>query len=291
MTKDRRQESCRIREEAAELARSRVHPIHRANGDEQRYADEHYLMSFTKGLEHDEKTGLVKDPAHFEAFRKAINEGFIDAFTENVPVLPIAKRRQWEAPTAGFVFDLEGPDAQAVTMPPAPGLGSKELTFEMAEVYELAFVRDVPFENFTTDTANTELKESIERLNELYKDYKSDLQRPRIDETINGRDEITSQTAFRGSSPGVEVGPYLSQFLLIGTQSDRFAGSANNGELIPSDGKIVYGAQQIDQKVAKAEEVDFMTKWNKWLNVQDGEDTLRDQKFTLGAARFNCNSP
>ena len=276
MTKDRRQESCRIREEAAELARNRVHPIHEANGDEQRYADEHYLMSFTKGLKHDKDTGLVENPAHFEAFRKAINEGFIDAFTENVPVPtlpPPAKRRQWEAPTAGFVFDLEGPDAQAVTMPPAPELGSKELTFEMAEVYELALVRDVPFENFTTDTANTELKESIERLNELYKDYKSDLKRPRIDETINGRDEITSQTAFRGSSPGVGVGFYLSQFLLIGTQSDRFP------NIKPSDGKIVYGAQQIDQRVAKAEEVDFMTVWDKWLDVQNGEDTSGDQIF------------
>ncbi len=292
MAKDRRQESYRIREEAAELARSRVHPIHRANGDEQRYADEHYPMSFTKGLEHDEETGLVKDPAHFEAFRKAINEGFIDAFTENVPVPPVAKRRQWEAPTAGFVFDLEGPDAQAVTMPPAPELGSKELTFEMAEVYELALVRDVPFAVFTDNSiddddlddsekqklndAKQKLIPYIERLNALYGKHKSDLSRPRIDD----EGEITLQTAFRGSSPGVEVGPYLSQFLLIGTQSPRFPGIA------PGDGKIVYGAQQIDQKVAKAAEVDFMTIWDEWLCVQNGEDTSEDQKFILGGARF-----
>ena len=283
MTKDRRQESCRIREEAAELARSRVHPIHRANGDEQRYVDEHYPMSFTKGLEHDEETGLVKDPAHFEAFRKAINEGFIDAFTENVTVPPVGKRRQWEAPTAGFVFDLEGPDAQAVTMPPAPELGSKELTFEMAEVYELALVRDVPFADFAAGGGNTQLKKSIGRLNTLYGNYKSDdLSRPRID----SGGAITPQTAFRGSSPGVEVGPYLSQFMLIGTQSNRFAGLGPNGELIPSEGKIVYGAQQIDQRVAKAEEVDFMMIWDEWLCVQNGEDTSEDQKFIKNGARF-----
>ena len=291
MAKDRRQESYRIREEAAELARSRVHPIHRANGDEQRYADEHYPMSFTKGLEHDEETGLVKNPAHFEAFRKAINEGFIDAFTENVTVPPVGKRRQWEAPTAGFVFDLEGPDAQAVTMPPAPELGSEELTFEMAEVYELALVRDVPFAVFTDNSiddddlddsekqklndAKQKLIPYINRLNALYGKHKSDLSRPRIDD----EGEITLQTAFRGSSPGVEVGPYLSQFLLIGTQSDRFAGSGGDGELIPSDGKIVYGVQRIDQKVAKAAEVDFMTIWDEWLSVQNGEDTSADQKF------------
>ena len=277
MTKDRRQESYRIREEAAELARSRVHPAHWANSDEQRYADEHYPMSFTKGLEHDKVTGLVKNPAHFEAFRKAINEGFIDAFTENVPVPPVGKRRQWEAPTAGFVFDLEGPDAQAVTMPPAPELGSEELTFEMAEVYELALVRDVPFADFAVKVAtlSPNLNDSIDRINALYGKYKSNLSRPRIDDEGN----ITLPTAFRGSSPGVEVGPYLSQFLLIGTENPRFPGIKTD------DGKIVYGAQQIDQQVAKAEEVDFMTVWNKWLLVQNGVDTSRDQNF-LSEQRF-----
>ena len=29
--------------------------------------------------------------------------------------------RAWESQSAGLAFDLEGPDAQAVTMPPAPG--------------------------------------------------------------------------------------------------------------------------------------------------------------------------
>ena len=301
MTKDRRQESLRTRQEAAELARGRVHPSHQANGDEQRYADENYPMSFTKGLEHDEKTGLVKNPAHFEAFRKAINEGFIDAFTENVPVLSIPGRRQWEAPTAGFVFDLEGPDAQAVTMQPAPKLGSKELTFEMAEIYELALVRDVPFAEFAAGGGNTKLEGSIERLNELYQEYKDELKRPRITEQTDDKDaekagnkdakntnsknakktEITRQTIFRGSSPGVEVGPYLSQFLLIGTESNRFPSDGNYRERStnPSKGKIVYGAQRIDQRVAKVAEVDFMTAWDEWLSVQNGEDTSGNQKF------------
>ena len=239
-------------------------------------------MSFTKGLEHDVETGLVKKPAHFEAFRKAINEGFIDAFTETVPIPaspPSEERRQREAPTAGFVYDLEGQDAQAVTMPPAPELGSKELAFEMAEVCELALVRDVPFADFMAGSNNTKLNASIGRLNTLYKKYKSEnlLSRPRIDD----QGKITLQTVFRGSSPGVEVGPYLSQFLLIGSErkKSRFPG------LKSSDGKILYGVQQIDQKVAKVKEVDFMTIWNEWLCVQNGEDTLGNQIF-LGGQRF-----
>ena len=53
--------------------------------------------------------------------------------------------RAWESQGAGHTYDLEGPDAQAVTMPPAPVLGSEELTAEMAEVYSQALLRDVPF--------------------------------------------------------------------------------------------------------------------------------------------------
>ena len=49
---DRRQESYSFRLEAAELARSREHPVQKANGDEQRYAGDKYFMCFTKGLPH-----------------------------------------------------------------------------------------------------------------------------------------------------------------------------------------------------------------------------------------------
>ena len=53
--------------------------------------------------------------------------------------------RAWESAGAGHTFDLEGPDAQAVTMPPAPALGSAELTAEIGEVYVQALLRDTPF--------------------------------------------------------------------------------------------------------------------------------------------------
>ena len=116
---DRRQDAYNYRVEAAEAARSRPHPDHLANGDEQRYASDNYAMSFTKGLEHDKTTGLLKDRQHFEAFRRAIDEGYIDAFTADVPAptefepAPKGKkvkpdRRKWEAPTAGLVYELEG---------------------------------------------------------------------------------------------------------------------------------------------------------------------------------------
>jgi hypothetical protein len=58
------------------------------------------------------------------------------------------------APTAGIVYELSGPDPQSVTMPPAPALGSTELAYEMAEVYELALLRDVRLTEFGEGSAD-----------------------------------------------------------------------------------------------------------------------------------------
>jgi hypothetical protein len=68
--------------------------------------------------------------------------------------------RAWESQSAGLSFDLEGPDAQAVTMPPAPGLTNRpyELAAEMAEVYAQALLRDVPFEYFANNSQCKGLK-------------------------------------------------------------------------------------------------------------------------------------
>ncbi|NER22835.1 MAG: vanadium-dependent haloperoxidase [Symploca sp. SIO1C2] len=289
--KERRQKSFSVRVEAAELAKSRQYPSHQANGDEQRYAGgDKYFMSFTKGLIHNDQTGLLQDPRDFVEFRRAIDDGFIDPFTDRVrhgakyQVVndrikeekdpdKLANFRQWEAPTAGVVHELEGPDPQGVTMPPAPplldatGNTNPELIFEMAEVYELAIIRDLPLNSFENNgTADAKLQGSIERLNQL--DYiKEQNGRPR---KVNPEGELDAQTVFRGSSPGVEVGPYLSQFLLIGNKSI-------NGELNVQDGKITYGVLEINQKVPIAKpKLDYMTKLDDYVDVQRGIQQPRE---------------
>ncbi len=272
---DRRQESYNFRMEAAELARSRPHPAHEANGDEQRLAQARYGMSFTKGLEHSKTNGLIVNAADFEAFRSAVDEGYIDAFTDAVNVPTNQRRRQWEAPTAGLVFELEGPDPQAVTMSPAPALGESELCYEMAEVYELALLRDVPLTNF--EEGNNQLDAAIKRLNDLT--YTPDGAFGRARRTADDDGVLDAQYAFRGSSPGVEVGPYLSQFMLIG--NDDRAGSFAVGE-----GKISYGAITIDQRVSLAKPgEDYMQKVGDWLEVQNGFEPSRAATF-LSPSRF-----
>ena len=265
MAVNRREAAFEGRVSAARMARDRVHPDHTANGDEQRYATAHYPMSFTKGLNHNSATGLVDDKGHFEAFRQAIDEGWIEPFTSRVPVPtpPRGKgRRKWEAPTAGVVYDLEGPDAQAVTMPPAPELCSDELTFEMAEVYELAILRDVSFSQFQTGGA--QLSNSVARLNALdFAQAGFPGGRGRTSATTTTLD---AQTAFRGSSPGCDKGPYLSQLMLIGTRDQA-------GSVDLEDGLISFGAQQVDQRVlVAAKGDDYMKTWKEWLDVQQGYD-------------------
>ncbi|MEO0420545.1 MAG: vanadium-dependent haloperoxidase [Pseudomonadota bacterium] len=258
---DRKIEAKRFREDAANLAFEREHPDHVANGDEQKFASAKYMMSFTKGLDHDPATGLIKDRRHFEAFRQAIDNGVVEPFTTRVPVPTAQDRRMWEAPTAGVVFDLEGPDAQAVTMPPAPPLCSDELTFEMAEVYELALLRDVPLTQFDGKGPSPKLTDSITRLNAM--EYAQDGFQGRPRKTgANGK--LTPQTVFRGSSPGSDVGPYVSQFLLMGN-ADR------TGTLSVEDGKVLYGAQVIDQRVPMAPELDdYMVDFTDYIEVQQG---------------------
>lgn len=283
---DRRQESYAVRVEAAELARSREYPVHKANGEEQRYAGDQYFMSFTKGLPHNPDTGLLQEAQDFVEFRRAIDDGFIDPFSDNsrvrhgakfqvvgndVQLVPCPPNdfRQWEAPTAGIVCELQGPDAQAVTMAPAPpllsapGTANPELILEMAEVYELAILRDKPFNSFEDGQNDADVLASINRLNSLdyIANYSKQTGRPR---NLNESNVFSEQTVFRGSSPGVEVGPYLSQFLLIGnTDVDRTGSIA--------DGQIRYGVLNIDQRAPIAEpETDYMISMPDYVEVQRG---------------------
>ena len=281
MTDSRRLESFRVRSDAAEVAKNRSHPDHLANGDEQKYAAANYAMSFTKGLAHDGGTGLIAEKGHFHAYRGAIDKGYIEDFTSHVPVPRDHPRRKWEAPTAGTAFDLQGPDAQAVTMPPAPELCSDELAFEMAEVYELALLRDVPFYKLDAGGGSGAFTAAIGRLNGTSYVNNGFKGRPR---KTDDSQKLDRQTAFRGSSPGVDKGPYLSQFLLMGTNCP------GEGKVIDEShikrGEIAYGAQCISQKVVTAApERDYMQTWNEWLHIQqgyephDGNQISADRRF------------
>ena len=342
----RKKESWDKRDEANLLANERPIAKHKSNGDEQKFrnADNKpaYPVSFTKGLPHDEDLGLIKDPQHFQYLVKGIDSGDPLDFrytplgpdehcgpsnckppTKNEWKSAIALTgdngnpvglRAWESQSAGLIFELQGMDAQAVTMPPHPKLGSDELTAEMAEVYAQAILRDVPFnalsagildqqylddksqaiptngvanknpvlDNLKTDDKNDVKKiikvtEELKKLN-WFSGKKLKLSAQEEARRCN-REFPTPSNAFRGITKGDEIGPYLSQFLLMGSAGVN----SNDAERDVSEGLISFGAISIDQKVRTAAPENYMTKWEQWLDVQNAASVGGKEEYVQGA--------
>lgn len=275
----RRQQSYALRKAAAKHAYDRAHPTHQANGDER--ADLGYAFNFTKGLRHNHLTGLVDVPMDYTKFVATIHSGDPLDFRNLTPgydpgdraqgwEVPGARHawRAWESQSAGLAFDLEGPDAQAVTMPPAPAALSAETTGEMAEVYAQALLRDVPLSELRHGGGMPVVTNVIADLNNTtwFTQNPGD---------TNGRHRgpMTRQTAFRGIAAGDDVGPYLSQFLLVGSR-----GLGDFRQI--TSGQLQYGAQTIDQRVQVATPgKDYLTSWNEWFDVQNGADTRGTETY------------
>lgn len=298
----RRTDAYNKRLEAASLAFDRYHHEHIRNNDETSLFDGHtgeptYIATFTKGLPHNPRTGLLAHSYDFEMFRRAIDSGrdediraiplgplpgldtdpdhpppFASAMARNEP----AKLRAWESMAAGLAYDLEGPDAQAVTMPPAPALESAELAFEMTELYWMALLRDVPFTEFSRRTPL--VADAIRSLNAQPWTVDPYGSRGMTPEGIaRSRPAFNAQTVFRGVLPGDHEGPYISQFLLVGTKEQGGGG-------YEGDGFIKYGSVRIDQRVRVARPgLDYMTTWGAWLDVQNGADVRERELYVDGS--------
>lgn len=318
---NRRQAALEVRVSAARIAESRVHPAHVANADEQKFRREDgrpsYLASFTKGMPHCPETGLLIQPEAFEQFVRAIDSGDPRDF-QDTPLGPKcesapwhsdkandlpkgggqASVRAWESQGAGNTFDLQGPDAQAVTMPPAPEVGSDELVSEIAEVYAQALLRDVPFSMITPDVKAADLESAgvagisakdIKKLLNAIDDCDwfsrtdatglTDAERSRL------RGGFSEAGYFRGVTPGDADGPYLSQFMLVG--NGGINGNDSGSGRTPESGLISYGAITIDQRVRTATSGDdHMAEWYEWLDVQNGADLRAQESYEDGATRF-----
>ena len=317
----RRQQALEVRRNAAEIAASRLHPEHRSNGDEQRLrwqdGSPSYAGNFTKCLPHD-SDGFLIDPRDYEEWVRAIDSGDPRDFRrlrigpgpfqangdfeykpDGTPELGWAASytdppgkpgvRAWESMGAGLAYDLEGPDAQAVTMPPPPSLDSQELIAEMGEVYWQALCRDVPFADWDTDLTVDAARNSLKRLWWFRRDRTLSLNgaTDKLPESLarrrilseDGSDPVPMETLFRGVTPGEQQGPYLSQFLLIGNTGVNRNDPAHD----LSDGRISYGALRTDQRVRVATpNQDYLTEWDEWLDVQNGADTRGRETYAAG---------
>lgn len=300
----RRERVKTVRKQAEKISRPAVNAI--GNGECEAFACT-WPTNFTKGLPHD-AMGIVDETA-FKRFVEAINgfdsgfdvplgpetaagghkpatftyaPGLVSGFLNPANPADKPRARGWESPVSGHVYDLEGPDAGSVGMAPAPRLGSDEFAAEMAELYAMALLRDVPFTAMATGAAD----QVISALNAM--PWFDPAGAPtdaggtplgtfsvnrRQSRELGGTTALSRQTLFRGSTPGAKAGPYISQFMLQGNTDRR-------GTFGPEAGQISYGAQRTDQRVAAQKAgVDYMTDWSRWLDVQNGANLKGTDRF------------
>lgn len=139
-------------------------------------------------------------------------------------------------PQAGLAFDSEGNDPQQFTQLPAPKLTSAEAAGEMVELYWMALLRDVPFEEYHTSSV---AHAAVAELNRM-----SDFRGPRAG------GPVTLRTLFRDKVAGFREGPYVSQFLWMPTP---------------------FGAEYVERRMRTLEPgSDHLTTAEDWLAAQNG---------------------
>jgi hypothetical protein len=232
----------RTRIRAAEVEGNQVPiPDHPDNGDEALYPS--HFASYSKCLKHDPTTGEV-DPAAYAALLGALRSGRFSDF-EALPTNghfgsadPSVQRRLVN-PISSYDYDLEGTDSHQLKLLPAPAFASAQAAGEMVELYWMSLLRDVEFSSYQTDATVEAACADLSKL--------SDFRGPKID------GNVTPQSLFRDSYTGCMNGPYVSQFLLQ---------------------PVKFGTQLVDTRVQNIMGgVDYMTKWQDWLDVQNGVDT------------------
>jgi hypothetical protein len=263
---ERRLSARDVRVQAAEVAAARVHEEHANNNDEVNYPERRYVGNYSKSLKHDSLGD--PDPGSYATLLRALQSEDPADFEEiDVSSTAVIKLTN---PQAGLAFDIEGPDAQAYTLPPAPRFDSEMAAHEAGELYWMAVARDVHFANYTSSVP-ADITAAIGSLNNEFPQF-------------GGTTPVTGQNLFRGIYPGEQVGPYVSQFLLKGNNDPRKPDGMGRDA---NEGYITYGSQVIDQRQLTVRgynattnpNPDYLTTFSSWLSVQNGADTRGADQF------------
>ncbi|HQS99347.1 MAG: hypothetical protein B7Y26_08745 [Hydrogenophilales bacterium 16-64-46] len=195
---------------------------------------------------------------------------------------------KFTSPLAGAASETHGPDPKSLDMLPAPGIQSISTAAEMAEIYSMALLRDVPLVAFQANgsppftnsagctgegvsaTDIAAVGKAMKRLNTLF-DFAvtcdtdpGKLRAPLDLDDGKGGAELTLQTLFRTGLHDEQFGPLISQFFI------RTVG---------------YGTQLIDQKqVPYIHGKNFLTTHGDWLLAQN---TGKDK---YGRSYGDCNN-
>lgn len=256
-----------VRVAAADLCRQTAVPTHPTDGDEAKYPNK--IATDTRGLPHN-NLGEV-DLKAYQSLINALKSGDPNEYEKIV----LGGKRKLVQPLTPLAVSLTGLNASQLAVPVPPSLDSAEQAAEFIELVWTALLQDVPFSEFRNDTNHPLVLAAVQDLNRL-----SAFKGPKQ----NGK--ITPALLFRGTAiyvgpsgqgtayytlPGVDIGPYVSQFLLrdvpLGTQS------LAQRNLIP---------------VASPEN-SFQVNYDEWLLVQNGGSSGRSIKFD-STRRYLINS-
>lgn len=227
----RRERAARVRTETAATNLQNTPPAlaHPNNGDETLYPNR--IASYSKGLPH-EKNGEVVAAA-YNAFLAALNSGRHQDFE----ALTLGGTRALTNPQGGLTLEMEGADAHSFVQPPPPAFASREMAAEIAENYWMALLRDVPFNQYSSNALAAAAAADLTL-------FGADFKGPKNGNTV------TPDLLFRGLTPGDRVGPYFSQYFHL---------------------ECPFGANPLNQKILSAvPNVNFVTTFADWLAVQRG---------------------
>ena len=185
------------------------------NGDEKLVPD--YAAMYSKGLEHDPKTGLLtkNGQKNYQLLLEAIASG--DQTTYNSIALAEGTLRKLVNPQASAAFSFSGIDSSLTRMPLFPRISSKEGAAQLTEIYLQAIARDVKFEDYGTgkgtdkdgDGGSITLKAA-----RVLTNYGSAFEGP-----VNAKGKVDAETLFRGNDAGTLVGPYIPVFISANVDS------------------------------------------------------------------------
>src|SRR5271168_1852462 len=168
------------------------------NGDEALYADK--SGTYTKGLLQT-AIGLV-DLAAYSMFKTALASGNPTDF-QNIVLGGGAGGRTLNGPQGGLAFYLKCQDAAQFAVPPAPALASEAYATELVELYWASLLRDVAFSDYHTNATAIAAATELSAM-------------PTYAGPKPGG-HVTPDLLFRGVGKNEDVGPYISQFLLLKT--------------------------------------------------------------------------
>lgn len=184
------------------------------------------IAMFTKGLPHaDDGT---PDEEAYSHLMEALETGDPELFD----TIPQGGHREFIEPQAAYSVELIGPDPHALTMEAPPAFNSDQHVGEMIELYWQSLARDIPYRGYGDS--------------ELIQAAAADLA-----DAPGYNGPTDPENLFHADIPGVEKGPYLSQFLWKDAPLSVHEISQDIITLVP--------------------EVDYVTDYDEWLANVRGE--------------------